>query len=654
MQHITNVLVHSNRCEVVDGHIFATGDKGLPHIHLQFLYMFGETSLQGKNLECKYLLPNRQYSAETVRITGKDEVTFPIHYSCFTVNGWTTLRITLVSGSNRVTLEDITIKTKETKLGQAFSNAQVEQAITQAIEITTTSIRAEGDSIKQELREYIQQEKENLKGEKGEKGATGERGPVGEQGPRGYTGEKGSQGQRGEPGPQGQQGLRGEQGVQGNPGKNLEFTWKDTQLGVRKEGDWSYSYKDLKGPKGDKGEPGTRGPQGERGVGVTSVTPLNNNQVRLEYGDGQSAVVEIPTVAGQQGQKGEKGEDGKGLEFKWRGTELGVRQAGTSDYIYQNLQGVRGERGIQGERGERGISGLTGADGVGIRNITSNQEEDTVTLQFSLTNNTNKNVSFTVPQSSVEEGTASPLKVEFEEIFSGNSRDLIFGKPLGNYQFLQIQNTQQTATIPAKVGAKFNFWYTNGEVLADRIHMGSSSTYKVYGIKLRGQVSGGVEVDLSNYYDKTQSDERYAQNNYFHDELLSQTQADRLYIPQSLGVSFAKLNTSVNFQNITASGDILAQGTVGGLSDVRLKTDVKKIENSLEILKKISGYTFTMGGQRHLGVIAQEVQKVLPEVIRETENGYLSVAYGNMIGLLIETNKELLRRIEVLEHGIKQ
>lgn len=372
MQHITNVLVYSNRCEVVDGHIFATGDKGLPHIHLQFLYMFGESSLQGKNLECKYLLPNGQYSAETVKITGKNEVTFPIHYSCFTVNGWTTLRITLINGSNRVTLEDIIIKTKETKLGEPFSNTQVEQAITQVIEVTTTSIRAEGELIKQELKNYIQQEKKNLKGEKGEKGATGERGAVGEQGPRGYTGEKGSQGQRGEPGPQGQQGLRGEQGVQGNPGKNLEFTWKGTELGVRKEGDWSYSYKDLKGPKGDKGEPGTRGPQGERGVGVTSVTPLNNNQVRLEYGDGQSAVVEIPTVAGQQGQKGE---DGKGLEFNWRGTELGVRQQGTPYYEYRNLkgpqgiqgqkgkQGPQGERGERGFKGERGLTGPTGQDG---------------------------------------------------------------------------------------------------------------------------------------------------------------------------------------------------------------------------------------------------------------------------------------------------
>lgn len=466
MRHITNVLVHSNRCEVVDGHTFATGDKGLPHIHLQFLYMFGENSLQGKNLECKYLLPNGQYSAETVKITGKNEVTFPIHYSCFTVNGWTTLRITLINGSDRVTLEDIIIKTKETKLGEPFSNTQVEEAITQAIEVTTSSISAEGETIKEELRNYIQKEKSKLKGEKGEKGEPGERGPVGEQGPRGYTGEKGSQGQRGEPGPQGQQGLRGEQGVQGNPGKNLEFTWKGTELGVRKEGDWSYSYKDLKGPKGDKGEPGTRGPKGERGVGVTSVTPLNNNQVRLEYGDGQSAVVEIPTVAGQQGQKGE---DGKGLEFKWRGTELGIRQEGSSNYAYQNLKGE-----------------------------------------------------------------------------PGNSNS----------------------------------------------------------------------VDTSN---------------------------------------LAKLDESTTFQrNLTVKGDILSQGNVTAYSDIRLKKNVKNIENPLAKLREIRGVTFEWkkNGKKTAGVIAQEVEKILPQAVQN--QGYKSVDYNALVGLCIEINKALLERIERLEKVVEK
>lgn len=541
MRHITNVLVHSNRCEVVDGHTFATGDKGLPHIHLQFLYMFGENSLQGKNLECKYLLPNGQYSAETVRITGKNEVTFPIHYSCFTVNGWTTLRITLVNGSNRVTLEDIIIKAKETKLGEPFSNTQVEEAIAQAIEVTTSSISAEGETIKEELRNYIQKEKSKLKGEKGEKGEPGERGPIGEQGPRGLTGE------------------RGPQGVQGERG--------------------------LTGPRGQKGD---------RGVGITSVTAIDNNRVRLEYGDGQSTEVDIPTVAGKHGK-----------------------------------------------------------DGIGIQRISSNQEEETVTLRFDLTNSTHKSVSFTVPQSSGT-GESSPLRIEFEEIFNGSSNQLMFQKPLNNYQFLQIQNAEQTATIPAKVGAGFKFWYAAGTVYSDRITTTRTESYKVYGIKLRGQVSSDATVDLSNYYDKSQSDRRYARNNHSHDELLSQNQADRLYIPQSLGLNFAKQDTSVSFQNITASGDILAQGTVTGLSDKRLKQNIEKIQNPLKILKKLNGYTFTMNKERHVGVIAQEVQKALPEAVRETENGYLSVAYGNMVGLLIEANKELLKRIEVLEDVIKQ
>jgi len=701
MQHITNVLVHSNRCEVVDGHIFATGDKGLPHIHLKFLYMFGESSLQGKNLECKYLLPNGQYSAETVRITEKNEVTFPIHYSCFTVNGWTTLRITLVSGSNRVTLEDITIKTKETKLGQAFSNAQVEQAITQAIEITTTSIRAEGDSIKQELKDYIQQEKKNLKGDRGEKGNPGERGPVGEQGPRGYTGEKGSQGQRGEPGPQGQQGLRGETGPQGNPGKNLEFTWKGTELGVRKEGDWSYSYKDLKGPKGDKGEPGTRGPQGERGVGVTSVTPLNNNQVRLEYGDGQSAVVEIPTVAGQQGQKGEKGEDGKGLEFKWRGTELGVRQAGTYNYTYQNLQGAEG------------TPGTIGVDGVGIKNITSNQEEDTVTLQFALTNNTNKNVSFTVPQSSVGGGTASPLKIEFEKIFEGRSKNLVFGKPLSNYQFLQIHNTQQTTIIPAKVGAEFKFWYSSGQVQESQILLSSTENCVVYGIKLKGQVnnsgSGGAELpDLTEYLKKEDMKNKLTltstgylmydgyrisntsligkegekgatgepgkngndgkglefiwdgtrlgvrrEGTYFYDykELKGESGSGGSIDTSNL----AKLDESTTFQrNLTVKGDILSQGNVTAYSDIRLKKNVKNIENPLEKLREIRGVTFEWkkNGKKSAGVIAQEVEKILPQAVQN--QGYKSVDYNALVGLCIEINKVLLERIERLEKVVEK
>lgn len=226
MKHITEVLVHSNRCEVINGHIFTVGDSGLPHIRLKFLYMFELSTLVGKTLECKYILPNGKYSMETVRMTKADEVLFPIHYSCFTVSGWTKLRISLVNGNNKITLEDIIIKTKSNELGERFSSAQIENAINQTIAITTDSIRAEGNSIKTELANYIQRERNNLRGEPGQKG------------------ERGLQGIQGPPG------LRGEPGIAGRDGKNLEFNWNGTRLGIRQQGDTRYQYVDLKGNDG--------------------------------------------------------------------------------------------------------------------------------------------------------------------------------------------------------------------------------------------------------------------------------------------------------------------------------------------------------------------------------------------------------------------
>lgn len=102
------------------------------------------------------------------------------------------------------------------------------------------------------------------KGEKGEQGPKGDRGPMGLQGPKGDRGVKGD---RGDVGPQGLQGLRGEkgdtgpQGIQGNKGDKgdkgdigigLEYHWSGTFLGVRREGEPTFDYTNLKGDKGEK------------------------------------------------------------------------------------------------------------------------------------------------------------------------------------------------------------------------------------------------------------------------------------------------------------------------------------------------------------------------------------------------------------------
>ena len=97
--------------------------------------------------------------------------------------------------------------------------------------------------------------------------------------------------------------------------------------------------------------------------------------------------------------------------------------------------------------------------------------------------------------------------------------------------------------------------------------------------------------------------------------------------------------------NITfgSSGGIVASGDITAFSDGRLKENIEPIQGALDKVNILSGITFNSRGQkkRQAGLIAQDLQKVLPEVVHENENGMLSVAYGNTVSLLVEAIKEL-------------
>jgi hypothetical protein len=95
-------------------------------------------------------------------------------------------------------------------------------------------------------------------------------------------------------------------------------------------------------------------------------------------------------------------------------------------------------------------------------------------------------------------------------------------------------------------------------------------------------------------------------------------------------------------------GSLLADGDVVGFSDIRLKSNIKIIDNALVKLHSINGYTFNIkaDNRKHTGLIAQEVKDVLPEAVHDSKNddgsdGYLSLAYGNMAGLFVEAIKEV-------------
>ena len=103
---------------------------------------------------------------------------------------------------------------------------------------------------------------------------------------------------------------------------------------------------------------------------------------------------------------------------------------------------------------------------------------------------------------------------------------------------------------------------------------------------------------------------------------------------------------------INAGGDVIAFAS----SDERLKDNIKPIENALDKVSQISGNTFDWNSEKQniyngkdYGVIAQEIQKVMPELVDTRDSGYLAVKYDKIVPLLIESIKELKREIEELK-----
>jgi hypothetical protein len=137
----------------------------------------------------------------------------------------------------------------------------------------------------------------------------------------------------------------------------------------------------------------------------------------------------------------------------------------------------------------------------------------------------------------------------------------------------------------------------------------------------------------------------------FEETSISKMHGETGQVYLDLGAADFKIrdNGAERFTFSRTNGNFTAVGDVAAYSDKRLKYDVKKIENALEKVKKLQGvtfYKFTDPTSRSTGLIAQDVAEVMPEVVNYDEQGYLTVAYGNLIGLLVEAIKELTGVIE--------
>ncbi|MCG8407743.1 MAG: tail fiber domain-containing protein [Phycisphaerales bacterium] len=132
----------------------------------------------------------------------------------------------------------------------------------------------------------------------------------------------------------------------------------------------------------------------------------------------------------------------------------------------------------------------------------------------------------------------------------------------------------------------------------------------------------------------------------------------------SAGATRVSINTNATTEILTVGGNICATGTIGVCSDSRFKTNVAPIQGALDLIHGLRGIRFdwrrdahpdrNFAESRQIGFIAQEAEKIAPEVVCKGADGYYSVDYGRLTPILVEAVKEQQNHIETQESVIAE
>lgn len=114
------------------------------------------------------------------------------------------------------------------------------------------------------------------------------------------------------------------------------------------------------------------------------------------------------------------------------------------------------------------------------------------------------------------------------------------------------------------------------------------------------------------------------------------------------GLSYNPSTGLISTAALTATGDVTAANFVSS-SDIRLKGNIEDIDGAINKVMQLRGVSYVKQDRKEIGVIAQEIEEVIPEVVHTAADGYKSVAYGNIVGLLIEAIKDLQTQVDELK-----
>ena len=451
-------------------------------------------------------------------------------------------------------------------------------------------------------------------GVQGNQGTTGpagfgNQGTQGFQGSQGTTGEIGSQGVQGLPG-QGTSGIQGIQGLDGDEGsQGAQGVGGTGNQGT--QGFQGAAGIGADGIQGNDGNQGVQGTIGESGVGGTQGVQGFFGIQGFQGTDGGLGETGGQGAQGIQGGPGFQGPEGTGTQGM-QGTQGFQGGLGVQGFPGQGTQGIQGTQAAQGVQGERGFQGTQGMQGFGPEGGVKNLQN--------------------VHESPLQD---TALFIPFFE---------------GGQEYRPL-----LATLGPNPGGESNFFYTNDadELTVENIQVEGN-------INVVGTVNAFsfAQTGTDPFHFNTDQPVTLGGTNAAPFSKIEYNSTQNALVMQGYGANLSAIEfrspTATRFDFDMVTGEFTAAGDISANSDRRLKENIETIPNALDKVTSMRGVYFDMKadpGVRKTGLIAQEVEEVLPEVVKTESDGeqIKSVAYGNIVGLLVEAIKELKDQVDDLK-----
>ena len=529
-----------------------------------------------------------------------------------------------------------------------------------------------------------------LQGVKGQKGELGQKGEKGQKGVKGEVGQKGLKGQKGEVGVTGSKGQKGELGVTGAAGTKGQ----KGELGVT----GAAGTKGQKGEIGANGSNGSAGTKGQKGEGVTGAKGQKGEGIA---GSGGTKGQKGEGVTGAKGQKGEGVTGAKGQKgvtgatgaislgdpnddrivfwddsasgFAYLDPQGGISLSGTNiDSEYVNTLGFNNGNGILTLGRNIGLDLTTDLDGRYVQNngilfVMEDEDGNEVTIaqgkEVKLIGGNYINIDWTDTSLGSD---ADPYDMTFTHENTTRTNTNTSSSPGYGGTFSAISAvdtnpeghvtgvTTRTVTIPASD----RYVYTHPAYTARSINTSGAQVIDILTVNAIGSVTNATtrNMTLANLGYSGATNANYITNN-------TQISNGRGYVTQNTqytagtgmqlsGTTFnCLINTpaevglgSLSSNGNYVSGSFTSSGNITAYSDISLKENVKNIEGALDTVSKLRGVSFDridMDGESQIGFIAQELEPLVPEVVQTMPDGIKTVAYGNVVALLVEAIKEL-------------